>query len=392
MISKIRSLGNIPNRRALLRCLRRQLSRATAREPFSALRLDVAYEWVAAAQDTKADGGVPAAYDLLRGWSASYPETTGYMIPTMLAYSKLRGRAEARDRALRMADWEIEVQMSSGAVRAGPLSQEPAPAVFNTGQVLFGWVAAYRETQNDAYRKAATRAAQWLLEVQDQDGAWRRNLSPLTNTSVHTHNVRSAWGLALAGRDFNEPAWTEAARRNCDWALSQQDSDGWFENCGLDATMPPLLHTIAYTLEGLLAMGQLLGDERYALSARAGAKPLADRFENEGSLPGLFERGWKPAASWTCVVGNAQTAIVLLRLANWVSGCESYGRIGRDILAEVARTQDIESPRPETRGAIPGADPIWGAYMHWSYPNWAVKFFMDALSLVLTDGKAEAAG
>ena len=40
--------------------------------------------WLARAQDcsTSADGGVARHYSLLDGWSTSYPETTGYIIPT----------------------------------------------------------------------------------------------------------------------------------------------------------------------------------------------------------------------------------------------------------------------------------------------------------------------
>jgi hypothetical protein len=31
------------------------------------------------------------------------------------------------------------------------------------------------------------------------------------------------------------------------------------------------------------------------------------------------------------------------------------------------------------RGAIPGSAPIWGAYSRFEFPNWAAKFFADAL-------------
>ncbi|MBC8072612.1 MAG: hypothetical protein IAG13_30100, partial [Deltaproteobacteria bacterium] len=35
----------------------------------------------------------------------------------------------------------------------------------------------------------------------------------------------------------------------------------------------------------------------------------------------------------------------------------------------------------ETRGAIKGSHPIWGGYSPFTYPNWATKFFVDALLL-----------
>ena len=35
----------------------------------------------------------------------------------------------------------------------------------------------------------------------------------------------------------------------------------------------------------------------------------------------------------------------------------------------------------DTKGAIPGSFPIWGRYEPFAYPNWATKFFCDALIL-----------
>ena len=37
--------------------------------------------------------------------------------------------------------------------------------------------------------------------------------------------------------------------------------------------------------------------------------------------------------------------------------------------------------RRRIRGGIAGAYPIWGGYERLGYPNWAAKFFADALML-----------
>jgi hypothetical protein len=46
-------------------------------------------DWLRAAQDrsTTRDGGVARHFSLVDGWSASYPETTGYIIPTVLEHA-----------------------------------------------------------------------------------------------------------------------------------------------------------------------------------------------------------------------------------------------------------------------------------------------------------------
>jgi len=46
--------------------------------------------WLERAQDSSLthDGGVARHYSLIDGWGSSYPETTGYIIPTILEYAK----------------------------------------------------------------------------------------------------------------------------------------------------------------------------------------------------------------------------------------------------------------------------------------------------------------
>ena len=110
-------------------------------------RAVAAYDWLARAQDAMTDGGVAYGYfpcDVAGGWKRSYPETTGYIITSLLEFARRTGRSEARERALRMARWEAAVQMPSGAVQGGIIAppDKQTPAAFNTGMVLDGWTSA----------------------------------------------------------------------------------------------------------------------------------------------------------------------------------------------------------------------------------------------------------
>ena len=51
-----------------------------------------ALAWIARAQDnsTSADGGVARHYCLISGWGPSYPETTGYIVPTVIREARAR--------------------------------------------------------------------------------------------------------------------------------------------------------------------------------------------------------------------------------------------------------------------------------------------------------------
>src|SRR2546425_6763626 len=134
--------------------------------PSRASRLDnethmrAAVDWLCRAQDRSAsrDGGVSRSYNLIwdpnrgrRGWMSSYPETTGYIIPTMFACHAAFRDSELHRRAVTMADWTCRIQMDNGAVQGGTIDDPPVPATFNTGQVIFGWVHAFRRTGEARY-------------------------------------------------------------------------------------------------------------------------------------------------------------------------------------------------------------------------------------------------
>ena len=62
----------------------------TGVDPGCEVAAQEALEWLCRAQDHSAstDGGVARSYSLLTGWASSYPETTGYIIPTFLERAK----------------------------------------------------------------------------------------------------------------------------------------------------------------------------------------------------------------------------------------------------------------------------------------------------------------
>ena len=96
----------------------------------SKVHLDATMQWLARAQDVGGDDGLARMYHVRTGWGSSYPETTGYAIPTFLDYARYSGRDDFRERALRMAKWESAVQMSSGAVQGGVIANAATPAIF----------------------------------------------------------------------------------------------------------------------------------------------------------------------------------------------------------------------------------------------------------------------
>ena len=101
---------------------------------------------------------------------------------------------------------------------------------------------------------------------------------------------------------------------------------------------------------------------------------------SDGSLAGRFDSDWNDAAKWSCLTGDAQTAIVWLRLYEATKD-PRYLRSAERMNRYLSSTQDLDADDPGIRGGIKGSQPIWGEYGAYEYLNWAAKFFADALML-----------
>lgn len=337
-----------------------------------------AVAWILAARRQSHDGGIPAYYDLLRGrWRSSYPETTGYTIPTLLACSERLERPDLRVVAIGLADYLLKARAPEGGVGHWDRDSRKAtpPIVFDTGQVIFGWLAAWQATASRGYLDAAVAAADWLVRIQDGDGAWRVNQHLGT---VKVIDARVALALVEVDRVTGGASYIAAAQRNLDWVLTQQEDNGWFRSAAFQTAQDPFTHTIAYTAEGLLECGLRLNQPRYVAAAERVADTLLTRQRRDGSLASTYNAAWQPTSSSSCLTGNCQMALLWLRLHERARD-PRYLSAAERAIAYTAATQDLRSTDPGIRGAIAGSFPIYGSYERMKYPNWAAKFFIDAL-------------
>ena len=56
-----------------------------------AAHLDAAIDWLCHSQDVTGTCGSAATYNLLLGWEDAYPETSGYIVPTLFRYVDCAG-------------------------------------------------------------------------------------------------------------------------------------------------------------------------------------------------------------------------------------------------------------------------------------------------------------
>jgi hypothetical protein len=348
-------------------------------------RAQAAVMWLLKAQDATPDDGVSLGYfpcdaDQTKGWRPSYPETTGYIIPSLIDYSERYDDSDVRERALRMAVWETKIQMPSGAVQGGPVCapELQTPAVFNTGMVLNGFTAAFRATEGSEFLEAGRRAADFLLADLGDDGHFRTHGKFVSPHPYKTYNCLCAWPLFRFGEDVREPHYQETAVKIVESAVAQQQTNGWFSDNCLTNPDAPLLHTICYTLQAILEVGVLARREDFIASVQKGTDPLLGKISPEGFLRGSFLADWRPGLQSSCLTGNAQLAVICYRLHE-LTGNPKYKTAADRLVNYLKALQVLDSDNPAINGAIPGSFPLMGRYMTAGYPNWATKYFLDAL-------------
>lgn len=355
------------------------------------IHLQSGIKWLCKSQDNSGCGGSSALYGFSGGYAPAYPETTGYIISTFVRYADYVKNSSYLERAIRMGDWEIEIQLPSGAVRGG-VGLNDYPIVFNTGMVILGWIDLYSITGYRRYLSASIKAADWLCVNIDTDGKWSKH----TYQGIpHAYHSRVSWSLLEVWKHTHDTKYRNTALSNIKWVLSRLKSNGWIDDMGFIKGEKPFTHTIAYTLRGLLECSSFF-DEDIKMKCQNVVEVAAHKIllsfdtkkrnilsPRQRFLSGRYDSDWKPVARYSCLTGDAQLAIIWLKLYQFTNN-PLYLDNSLKILDQLKTTQNLKSRNPGIMGGIAGSYPIWGAYMQYAYINWATKFFADALMLKQT--------
>ena len=337
-----------------------------------------AITWLGRAQDSSAshDGGVARDFSLIQGWNTSYPETTGYIVPTLFDCARRLDDPSLRERARVMLDWLVSIQLPDGGFQGGVIGATPVvPVTFNTGQILLGLAAGVAEF-GDVYRPSLRGAADWLVSTQDPDGCWRQHPTPFAERGEKAYETHVSWGLLEAARVEAGRGYAEAALANVRWALGLQETNGWFRDCCLSDPTQPLTHTLGYVLRGVIEAFRFSREQSFLLAARRTADGIVGALRDDGFLPGRLDSSWNGTVGWSCLTGTVQIGHCWLMLHK-MTGEQNYRDAALIANSYVRRSMKLNGAL-ETRGAIKGSFPISGDYCSYEYPNWAAKFFIDS--------------
>jgi hypothetical protein len=246
-------------------------------------------------------GGSCAHFSLASGWSKPYPETTGYLIPTLLESEVEHARAAA----LALGRWLLSIQNPDGSWNNGVIAARDArPSVFNTGQFLHGLIALHRAGHDGEFLPAALRRALARLAAEPRRPVAHRRLH--RDASATPSYYTMLWPML----DGSSPATKCAAAprpasRRSSHARATTDGSSW-----ASTTASARSRTRRVRLRILSA--RILGawDEIGAQAARARADAAQVELGG-GRLAGELIRV-EATAAFECLTGSAQTAINLL--------------------------------------------------------------------------------
>jgi len=332
----------------------------------------------------KSSNGSAAAYSRVKyplsGWSPPYPETTGYIIPTLFEAASILKNKESYNSAIRMAEWLLSIQYDDGAFPGGVYvsGKELDKSIFNTAQIIIGLISAYNKTNDTKYKTAYIKAAHWLVSVQEDDGVWvKHNYNGDFFPSYYT---RVAWPILMVGTKCENQVLIDAAVKTLDLILARRQSNQFISDSGFKANSYAFLHTIAYTIRGFLEASLLIDSKDYYKVAYGLSKKLFRYFELKGSLGGAYYEDFKRVDWYRCLTGEAQMAIIWLKLFNKTNDIR-YLNVSTKILDQTCATQPTQDSLLLKAGGLKGSQPYYGKYLMFRQPNWATKFLADAIML-----------
>ncbi len=342
-------------------------------------RLHAAYAWLSRSIHQTGGQGSSKGYSYLKGWMSAYPETSGYIISSLLAYAGAFQHLEAQQHAYALGQWLLERQNMDGGFSSRQTATGGASLVFDTGMVLQGLTDLYRHGGDPAFLQAAQRCARFLSATQAEDGSWHN----CYNNIPHAYHARVSWPLLDYAIYQKDERALLAAKKNFSWVMAQQGANGYWQQAHFTPKRPfANTHSLGYILEGFLEAYRILPENDWLERSQPVADRLMAVLEERGFLPGYFNAGWQEQRilpfSFACLTGSVQIARCWYLLAQ-ISGQKRYQQAADLGLRIALAYQDIQTHDEDICGALPGSAPFFGGYLPLQFPNWATKFLMDAL-------------
>ena len=308
--------------------------------------------------------------NILGQFSRPYPETTGYLIPTLIASSQYLADISYLSIAKNQINFFSSITNKNGSYYQSIGNKKPI--VFDTSQILLGLCKLYEHEPDPNVADQITINLKWLLSVINKEGRFTNN--NFTEQNCPAYYSRVFWAMLLASKicGNNQHA---AISAGIDYIIEQRNSNNSFSQWGFDNEAFVLTHNIVYTLRGLYETALITDNDALLSIVENCIDTVVSTLISDNKLYGAYNQQWKADRSFVCSVGNAQFAYLMLTINS-----EKYSKAITIVLQPILRMQSKIGPN---KGAVQSSLPIWGKYQRWKYTNWTQKFFCDALITLL---------
>jgi uncharacterized protein YyaL (SSP411 family) len=312
------------------------------------------------------------------GWSAMYPETSGYIIPTLILCSEKFNEDIYMIKATQMANWLLSIQFEDGGFPALLYNKNNLEkSIFNSAQILIGLVSIYKETGFEKYLIAILKCANWIITNQNIDGSWTKfNYKKDFTPSYYT---RVAWPLLLVWELTYDDRIMIAANKTLQLIAKRKGENGFIKYSGFEKNSYAFTHTIAYVIRGFFESSQILNNNEYEEISVKWSEYLVSSFLLNGKLPGAYFDNNKKVGYYECLTGYCQLAIIWLKTYDLTN--DARFKIGASLAIDRVSNLLPKKNFLYKKGGVQGSYPFFGRYYLFRQPNWATKFFIDAIIL-----------
>ncbi len=335
----------------------------------------LAFRWIEKSIKIKNGKGSASYYHLLKGWGPAYPETSGYLIPSLIAYHKLFPNSTALDLVKNINQWLLSIESKEGNIVGSP--EDPNSSyVFDNGQVLLGYCALYTFNPKLIDKARIEKLSVWLLHQMDDDGRFSKT------TYVHNYCPaylsRTLWALYEAKNivEFSDER-IQKIEDSLRYFLQLKQDNHYFYPCAFSPKETfALTHNIAYNLRALLEIAQIEQNDDLLEIVTNSAKAILKIYTQEKKMPGSFDKNWNGDVNYECVTGSLQLAIVFNRLSRRTD--DTWNKASRKLIDGIKKKQ-FNRGFSSIKGGLFSSIPFYGQYQRFKVTNWTMKFYLDAL-------------
>ena len=136
-------------------------------------------------------------------------------------------------------------------------------------------------------------------------------------------------------------------------------------------------------MRGFWEAGIILENEQALTQVQTALSQLEEDWNTHKELAGMYNLDWKGDHRFICSPGHCQLAILFAKAGNHFERAQ-WIDIAHGLIQTILPAIRLKGNKNKI-GALPGSIPIWGPYMRGKYPNWAAKFFLDAIRTLPTN-------